>query len=144
MTDRQSYFAAIWARDVKIAFRSGGGWFYAIFFFTIFVALSAIAIGPEMPPLTEAAPAVTWLATAFAIQFAATDLLRVILEIKACERSHLSRKAFGLTGWPKFFFWQRSQRSRLRLPRPSCWQCWGYHSIWRFNRLLFCWPDYRR
>ena len=74
MIDRQSYFAAVLARDVKVAFRSGGGWFYAIFFFAIFVALSAIAIGPEMSALSAAAPAVSWLAAAFAIQFAAVDL----------------------------------------------------------------------
>lgn len=65
---------AIFARDLKIAFRSGGGWFYAIFFFMIFTALAAIAIGPELSALAAAAPAVIWLAAAFALQFSAADI----------------------------------------------------------------------
>ncbi|GJL92068.1 heme exporter protein CcmB [Hyphococcus sp.] len=61
-------------RDVAIAFRSGGGWFYAVFFFAVFTALAAIAFGPALSALAIAAPAAIWLAAALAIQFAAADL----------------------------------------------------------------------
>ena len=65
---------ALLSRDLKIAFRSGGGWFYALFFFAVFTALAAIAFGPSLGALASAAPAAVWLAAALAIQFAAADL----------------------------------------------------------------------
>lgn len=64
---------AVLSRDLKIAFRSGGGWFYALFFFAVFTALAAIAFGPQLSALASAAPATVWLAAALAIQFAAAD-----------------------------------------------------------------------
>ncbi|MEZ5894411.1 MAG: heme exporter protein CcmB [Parvularculaceae bacterium] len=67
-------FLALLSRDLKIALRSGGGWFYALFFFAVFTALSGIAFGPSLAALAVAAPAAIWLAAALAIQFAATDL----------------------------------------------------------------------
>lgn len=85
---------AVFARDVKLAFRSGGGWFYALFFFAVFAALSAIAIGPERSALAAAAPAVVWLALAFSLQFAATgvfdhDLADGSLRAMAAEQPSL-------------------------------------------------------
>lgn len=65
---------ALLQREITIAFRSGGGWFYAVFFFAVFTALAAIAFGPALSALAVAAPAAIWLATALAIQFAAADL----------------------------------------------------------------------
>lgn len=85
---------AVFARDVKLAFRSGGGWFYALFFFAVFAALSALAIGPERVALAAAAPAVAWLALAFALQFAAVgafdqDLQDGTLRALAAEQPSL-------------------------------------------------------
>lgn len=65
---------AILKRDIALAFRSGGGWFYALFFFAVFTALAGIAFGPSLTALAAAAPAAIWLAAALAIQFAAADL----------------------------------------------------------------------
>ncbi len=65
---------AILTRDLALAFRSGGGWFYALFFFAVFTALAGIAFGPSLTALAAAAPAAIWLAAALAIQFAAADL----------------------------------------------------------------------
>ncbi len=86
--------AAVFARDVKLAFRSGGGWFHALFFFAVFAALSAIAIGPERAALAAAGPAVAWLALAFSLQFAATgafdqDLADGALRALAAEQPSL-------------------------------------------------------
>lgn len=66
-------FRAVMARDIKTALRSGGGWFYAIVFFALFAALAGIAIGPELSALQSAAPAVVWLAAAFAIELSIAD-----------------------------------------------------------------------
>ena len=74
MSAGAAYLRAVFSRDLKLAFRSGGGWFYALFFFAAFAALAAIAIGPELTELAAAAPAVLWLATAFALQFSAADM----------------------------------------------------------------------
>lgn len=89
-----AFAAAIFARDVKLAFRSGGGWFYALFFFAVFAALSAIAIGPERAALEAAGPAVVWLALAFSLQFAAAgafdqDLGDGTLRALAAEQTSL-------------------------------------------------------
>lgn len=74
MSAGKPFTQAVLARDIKIAFRSGGGWFYALFFFAVFAALAAIAFGPELTALAVAAPAVLWLAAAFALQFSAADI----------------------------------------------------------------------
>ncbi|WDI30864.1 heme exporter protein CcmB [Hyphococcus flavus] len=65
---------AILSRDLKVAFRSGGGWFYALFFFAVFTVLAAIAFGPQLSALASAAPAALWLAVALSIQFSAADI----------------------------------------------------------------------
>ncbi|WP_375204370.1 heme exporter protein CcmB [Hyphococcus sp.] len=85
---------AILMRDLKSAFRSGGGWFYALYFFAVFTALAAIAFGPSLGALAIAAPAALWLAAALAIQFAATDLFERdmtdgSLRVLAAERQGL-------------------------------------------------------
>lgn len=73
-SDPLSILSAILRRDLILAFRSGGGWFYALFFFAVFTALAAIAFGPTLDALAIAAPATLWLAVALAIQFSASDL----------------------------------------------------------------------
>lgn len=69
-----TFTRATLVRDLAISVRSGGGWFYAILFFVVFAALAGIAIGPELPALASAAPAINWLAAAFAIQLTVTDV----------------------------------------------------------------------
>lgn len=66
-------FKAVIARDAATALRSGGGWFYAIVFFALFAALAGVAIGPELSALQAAAPAVVWLAAAFAMELSVAD-----------------------------------------------------------------------
>ena len=68
MTKALAVSEAVFARDLKVAFRSGGGWFYALFFFVVFAVLAGIAIGPGSSALVATAPAVFWLAAAFALQ----------------------------------------------------------------------------
>jgi len=65
---------AILARDLKIAFRSGGGWFYALLFYAVFAVLAGLAFGPELTALKRAAPGVIWLAAAIAVQFSVADV----------------------------------------------------------------------
>jgi len=65
---------AIFTRDLAIAMRSGGGWFYAILFFAVFGTLAGVAIGPEPSALALAAPAIVWLAATFAIQLSVADI----------------------------------------------------------------------
>ena len=81
-------------RDLVLAFRTGGGWFYALFFFAVFTALAAITFGPSLSALALAAPAAIWLAAALAIQFAAGDLFEAdiqdgSLRILAAEQNSL-------------------------------------------------------
>lgn len=58
----------IWAlikRDFILAIRSGGTWLYGLFFFVVFIALSAISLGGALNVMRPFAPAMIWLAVIF-------------------------------------------------------------------------------
>ena len=57
--------AAIVKRDLNIAMRSGGAWLYGLFFFAVFIALTAIAMGGTLNAMRPFAPALIWLAVIF-------------------------------------------------------------------------------
>lgn len=52
-------------RDLILALRSGGAWLYGLFFFAVFIALSAIALGGSLSIMRPFAPALIWLAVIF-------------------------------------------------------------------------------
>lgn len=52
-------------RDLTLALRSGGAWLYGLFFFAIFIALSAIALGGSLAVMRPFAPALIWLGAIF-------------------------------------------------------------------------------
>lgn len=52
-------------RDLRLAFRSGGAWLHGLFFFGVFIALSAIALGGALNVIRPFAPALIWLAVIF-------------------------------------------------------------------------------
>lgn len=56
---------AIVKRDLNIAMRSGGAWLYGLFFFAVFIALTAIAMGGTLNAMRPFAPALIWLAVIF-------------------------------------------------------------------------------
>lgn len=57
--------APIIKRDLKLALRSGGAWLYGVFFFAVFIALSAIALGGSLNVMRPIAPALILLAVIF-------------------------------------------------------------------------------
>lgn len=57
--------APILRRDLTLAFRSGGAWLYGVFFFAVFIALNAIALGGSLNVMRPLAPALIWLAVIF-------------------------------------------------------------------------------
>ncbi|MEM6578629.1 MAG: heme exporter protein CcmB [Pseudomonadota bacterium] len=52
---------ALLVRDVRLAFRAGGGFGLALAFFLIVVVLVPFAVGPQTALLTSIAPGVLWL-----------------------------------------------------------------------------------
>ena len=56
---------AIIKRDITVALRSGGAWLYGVFFFVVFIALSAIAMGGTLNLIRPFAPALIWLSVIF-------------------------------------------------------------------------------
>jgi len=57
--------AAIIKRDLILALRSGGAWLHGVFFFGVFIALAAIALGGSLNVMRPFAPALIWLAVIF-------------------------------------------------------------------------------
>jgi len=57
--------AAIIKRDLMLALRSGGAWLHGLFFFGVFIALAAIALGGSLNVMRPFAPALIWLAVIF-------------------------------------------------------------------------------
>ena len=56
-----SPLAALFARDVRLAIRVGGGAGIGVLFFLIVVVLMPFAIGPELTLLARLGPAILWL-----------------------------------------------------------------------------------
>jgi len=56
---------AILKRDLTLAARSGGSWLHGVFFFCVFIALSAIALGGSLNVMRPSSPALIWLAVIF-------------------------------------------------------------------------------
>jgi heme exporter protein B len=56
-----SPLAALFARDVRLAVRVGGGGGIGVLFFLIVVVLMPFAIGPELTLLARIGPAILWL-----------------------------------------------------------------------------------
>ena len=56
-----SPLAALFARDVRLAIRVGGGGGIGVLFFLIVVVLMPFAIGPELTLLARIGPAILWL-----------------------------------------------------------------------------------
>ncbi|MEK9980063.1 MAG: heme exporter protein CcmB, partial [Paracoccaceae bacterium] len=52
---------ALLMRDLKLAFRAGGGFGFAILFFFIVTLLLAFGIGPDVVLLGKIAPGALWV-----------------------------------------------------------------------------------
>lgn len=52
---------AVFLRDLKLAFRTGGGAGLGVVFFLALIAVVPFAIGPELPLLARIGPALVWL-----------------------------------------------------------------------------------
>jgi heme exporter protein B len=71
-----SGFAAIVARDLRLAFRRGGESALTVMFFLIVVALFPLGIGPEPAVLARIAPGVLWVAALLAATLSLDRLFR--------------------------------------------------------------------
>ena len=63
-------------RDAILAFRSGGAWLYGLFFFAVFIALCAIALGGSLTVMRPFAPALIWLAVIFSAMLSFSTIFR--------------------------------------------------------------------
>jgi heme exporter protein B len=72
-----SAFAAMLARDLRLATRAGGGAFMGVLFFLIVVTLMPFALGPDLALLQRIGPAILWLGALLANLLALDRLLAV-------------------------------------------------------------------
>ena len=93
-------------RDITLALRSGGAWLYGLFFFAVFIALSAIALGGSHELMRPIAPALIWLALIFSAMLSFPSIFRddyddgTLTQLKLSGVSPLSlciAKALGFT-----------------------------------------------
>ncbi len=61
-------FQALVMRDLILSLRSGGGAFLALVFFALIALVVPIGLGPDLPLLSQVAPAMAWVAAALATQ----------------------------------------------------------------------------
>lgn len=71
---------ALLIRDLKLAFRAGGGFGLGLAFFLIVVVLVAFAIGPQAALLSRIAPGVLWLGALLACLLSLDRLLALDFE----------------------------------------------------------------
>ena len=86
---------ALFTRDTRNAMRSGGGWLHAVFFFSVFQGFSVFALGPDRLLLAAAAPALIWLGSMLALQFASIDLFAADLEDGTLHRLASENTSLG-------------------------------------------------
>ncbi len=65
---------ALIARDIKLAWRSGGAWLLGVMFFVLFITFCVIAVGAEPNRLSALGPAFIWLALLFATLLSFGDI----------------------------------------------------------------------
>lgn len=69
-------FSAIVARDLQLAFRSGGGALQAVTFFALTIVLFALAIGPDLPLISKIAAPVLWTGALLSTQISLDRIYR--------------------------------------------------------------------
>ncbi len=66
--------AALIARDIKLAWRSGGAWLLGVMFFVLFITFCVIAVGAQPEQLHALGPGFIWLALLFATLLSFGDI----------------------------------------------------------------------
>lgn len=69
-------FIAIIARDMRLAFRAGGGALQAVSFFALTIVLFALAVGPELTLMARIGAPVLWTAALLATQISLEQIYR--------------------------------------------------------------------
>lgn len=68
--------AAIVTRDLRLAFRAGGGALQAVTFFALTIVLFALAIGPDLPLISKIAVPVLWTGALLSTQISLDRIYR--------------------------------------------------------------------
>lgn len=71
-----SALAAVIVRDLRLAFRAGGGSFQAVAFFAIVTVLFALAIGPDIVLISRIAAPILWTGALLATQISLDQIYR--------------------------------------------------------------------
>lgn len=84
---------ALIKRDLTLAMRSGGTWLYGLFFFAVFIALSAIALGGSLNLMRPFAPALIWLAVIFSAMLSFPAIFQTDFEDGSLAQFKLSNQS---------------------------------------------------
>lgn len=71
-----THFTAIVSRDLRLAFRVGGGALQSVTFFALTIVLFALAVGPDIPLISKIAAPVLWAGALLSTQISLDRIYR--------------------------------------------------------------------
>lgn len=98
-----SALAAIIRRDIRLAFRAGGGALPAVAFFSIICVLFALAIGPNVQLISRLAPPILWTAALLSMQISLDQVYRADREDGSLDVIIETSELLALTAAAKAF-----------------------------------------
>jgi heme exporter protein B len=96
-----SAFSALLLRDIRLAFRSGGGAMLALGFFAVVVTLTPLGIGPDLRLLSDIAAGVLWIAAVLAALLSLDRLFQSDFEDGSLDLLTLSPLPLELSAFAK-------------------------------------------
>lgn len=72
--------AALFVRDLRLAWRAGGGALTGVLFYAIIAAITPFAIGPDLALLAQLAPAILWIGALLALLLGLDRLFQADVE----------------------------------------------------------------
>ena len=109
---------ALMLRDIRLAFRAGGGAFQAVMFFSLIGVLFALAVGPDLQLISKIAIPVLWAGALLATQISLDQIWRADREDGSLDMLVETSEFLSLTAMAKAFAHWVSTASPILVATP--------------------------